>query len=90
MRKSALLAAAAAACLAFAAGAASAATVRNYGKDVNGSRYTDALNLLEAKGYVTFTDFHKVGDQFQASVTQKGKQMTVMIDPDNQTVQVTH
>lgn len=54
--------------------------------DANGSRYTDALNLLEAKGYVNFSNFHKAGNDFQASVTRNGRQMTVMVDPDNRTI----
>lgn len=50
------------------------------------TRYTEALNLLEAKGYINFTNFHKAGNDFAATVKQSGRSMTVMIDPDNNTV----
>lgn len=46
-------------------------------------RYTQALNLLEAKGYTGFTNFRRAGSDFMASVTQNGRARTLMIDPDH-------
>ncbi len=54
------------------------------------TRYTDALNILEAKGYNRFTGFKKTGDDFQASVTRNGKQETVVVDPDSHSVTFAH
>jgi len=73
----------------FAGGSALAATSSARHTVDSGSmslRYTKALNLLENKGYVGFTDFHRVGDQFQATVQKDGKTMTVMADPTDGTV----
>ena len=53
----------------------------------NAHNYTKALNLLEAKGYINFTNFHKVGNVFEATVTEKGKRITVTVNPDSGTVQ---
>jgi hypothetical protein len=54
----------------------------------HGSRDTEALNLLEAHGFGDFKDFHPVGQNFQATATVKGKQVTVMVNPDARTVTV--
>jgi hypothetical protein len=49
-------------------------------------RYTQALNILEDKGYVNFTNFHQTGNEFAATINRDGKSMTVTIDPDQGTV----
>lgn len=46
-------------------------------------RMTDALNLLEAKGYGDFSDFRQDGKNFAATVSQGGRRFTVVIDPDS-------
>lgn len=46
------------------------------------ARMTQALNLLEAKGYGDFTNFRADGKNFDATVTQNGKTVTVVVDPD--------
>ena len=45
-------------------------------------RETRALNLIEAKGYGDFTDFHAAGKNFTAQVDSHGKRVTVLADPD--------
>ena len=50
---------------------------------VTGDRMTSALNLLEAKGYATFTGFKPEGDRFVATVSQGNRQFPVSIDPDS-------
>jgi hypothetical protein len=50
------------------------------------SRETQALNLLEAKGYHNFSAFHRDGGNFVAMVLEKGKPETVIIDPAAGTV----
>lgn len=45
------------------------------------SPYTDALNLLEARGYVSFTGFNTFGDSFEAFVSRKGRRVMVLVDP---------
>ncbi|MBV8166122.1 MAG: hypothetical protein JO021_04965 [Alphaproteobacteria bacterium] len=52
-----------------------------------GDRDTQALNLLEAKGYTGIQQFHPVGKDFEAMLTKDGKQMAVTIDPDAGTIQ---
>ena len=47
------------------------------------ARMTDALNLLEAKGYGDFSGFRPEGKNFAATVSQDGKSFTVIIDPDS-------
>jgi hypothetical protein len=42
---------------------------------------TDALNLLESKGYGDFNNFHRDGRMYAATVTRDGKTMTLTIDP---------
>lgn len=46
-------------------------------------RMTDALNLLEAKGYGDFSGFRQDGKNFAATVSQDGRRFTVVIDPDS-------
>lgn len=47
-----------------------------------GDRMTDALNLLEAQGYGSFSDFRAEGGVFTATVKNKGgKDVKVQIDP---------
>lgn len=43
--------------------------------------YTDALNLLEARGYINFTGFNTFGEAFEAFVARKGKRLMVLVDP---------
>jgi hypothetical protein len=50
--------------------------------DATARRMTKALNLLEAKGYGDFKNFHVDGRDFVATVTQGGEPSTVIIDPD--------
>lgn len=52
-----------------------------------GKRATQALNLLEAKGYGDFKDFKADGNTFEAKVQQQGKTMTVVVDPLTKMVQ---
>jgi len=47
---------------------------------------TDALNDLEAHGYSTFSNFHKKGNDFEATVSEAGKTYQVLIDPAKRTV----
>ena len=49
-------------------------------------RMTEALNILEAKGYGDFKDFHAKGGSFTATVTKNGKAFAVTIDPQSDTV----
>jgi hypothetical protein len=50
------------------------------------SRMTSALNLLEAKGYASFSNFKQDGANFSATVTKNGHSQTVIVDPDSGTV----
>ncbi len=47
------------------------------------SRMTSALNLLEAKGYASFSNFKEDGANFSATVTKNGHSETVIVDPDS-------
>ena len=47
-----------------------------------GRRETRALNLIEAKGYGDYTDFHAAGKNFTAQVDSHGKRFTVVANPD--------
>ena len=47
------------------------------------ARETRALNLLEAQGYGSFTDFAPAGKDFTAKVTQNGHVSTMRIDPES-------
>jgi hypothetical protein len=46
-------------------------------------RETQALNLLEAKGYGSFANLRPVGKGYTATVTQGGHTMNVRIDPQS-------
>ncbi len=46
-------------------------------------RMTEALNLLEAKGYGAFNDFKADGQGYSAAVTQNGHPVTVVVNPDS-------
>ena len=46
-----------------------------------GAPVVDALNLLEAAGYASFTNFQQVGDKFEADAIKDGQAMHVVIDP---------
>ena len=75
-------------------GAALAATTPTAANHYNSNpaearRATQALNLLEAKGYGDFKDFKRDGQNFQATVQRHGKTLTVMVNPDAKTVQPT-
>jgi hypothetical protein len=54
--------------------------------DLGNARATDALNTLEAQGYTEFSDFRQDGSNFAATVTQKGQQFTVIVNPDTHQV----
>jgi hypothetical protein len=47
---------------------------------------TDALNDLETHGYSTFSNFHKKGYDFEATVMEGGKTIQVLVDPSKGTV----
>jgi hypothetical protein len=48
-----------------------------------GNRMTQALNLLEAKGYGDFTNFKADGSNFTATVAQNGQHFAVLVNPDS-------
>jgi hypothetical protein len=48
-----------------------------------GNRMTQALNLLEAKGYADFSNFKQDGNNFAATVKQNGESFGVVIDPES-------
>jgi hypothetical protein len=52
----------------------------------DGDRMTTALNLLEAQGDASFTNFAPAGSNYTATVTQNGQRFKVTIDPDAGTV----
>jgi hypothetical protein len=43
---------------------------------------TRALNLLEANGYGDFTNFHPMGHDYAATVSQNGQTFAVTINPE--------
>ncbi len=47
-----------------------------------GGRATAALNVLEAQGYASFTDFQPSGSVYTAMVTDNGERFRVVINPD--------
>lgn len=47
------------------------------------ARMTEALNLLEAQGYGSFSNFKADGVNFAATVSQDGRSFTVLIIPDS-------
>lgn len=54
--------------------------------EVAHSTATRALNLLEAKGYSGFTDFHSVPGGYAAKVMRNGKSVTLKIDSNTNTI----
>lgn len=60
--------------------AASAPAVPDLGNP--GGRATAALNVLEAQGYASFSDFGPSGNAYTALVTDNGEQFHVVINPD--------
>ena len=61
--------------------AASEPTVPDLDNPESG-RATAALNLLEAQGYASFTNFGPSGNAYTALVTDNGEQFRVVINPD--------
>ncbi|MDE1902464.1 MAG: PepSY domain-containing protein [Alphaproteobacteria bacterium] len=58
------------------------AAIRHHAKPMaDAADMTTALNLLEAQGYYGFTDFQRSGQNYTATVTQKGKTFQVTVDP---------
>jgi len=55
-------------------------------RDMAGDSYTQALNLLEARGYTGIQNFRRVGGIYQATATRNGRSETVSIDPAARTV----
>lgn len=54
-----------------------------FAADSGANRMTDALNLLEAQGYGSFSNFKADGANYEATVTQNGQSFTVVINPDS-------
>jgi hypothetical protein len=61
--------------------AAPAAPMTMKGDNADASRATDALNLLEARGYADFSNFTADGNNFRATVYDNGQPATVSINP---------
>ena len=55
---------------------------------MQGRRATEALNLLEAKGYGGFTGFHAVGRDFAANVMRDGRTVHLLVNPGTNQIQV--
>jgi hypothetical protein len=53
------------------------------GEEMAHSPATDALNLLESKGYGDFDNFHRDGRMYAVTVTRDGKTMHLIIDPES-------
>lgn len=51
--------------------------------DASANRMTKALNLLEAQGDGTFTDFKAQGKDYDATVIRDGHAVTLRVDPDS-------
>lgn len=49
-------------------------------------RSTTALNILEDHGYRDFSTFHPMGRDFAITVNQNGRTVTVVVDPDANTL----
>lgn len=47
------------------------------------NRETEALNLLEAKGYTQFNHFQRDGHDFSAVVAKNGQKSTVVVHPNS-------
>lgn len=56
--------------------------------DAAGDRMTNALNILSSDGYTNVQSLTPQGDQFVANVTQNGRNLSVVVDP--QTGRVTN
>ena len=54
-----------------------------HGLDARERRETKALNWLEATGNRDFSDVHRDGRNYRATVTNDGTQQVVIVDPDN-------
>jgi hypothetical protein len=65
------------------ASTSAATTAVDHAVRMTGGRMTSALNLLEAKGYASFTGFKPDGDHYVATVTEGNRQFAVSIDPDS-------
>lgn len=59
---------------------------RSNGVNRNGIEATRALNLLEGNGYTDIREFHRLGDRFEALVTNDGVQQRVMVDPESRKI----
>jgi len=69
------------------AAAKHAAPMSGYNPDNAEARNaTDALNLLEARGYANFSNFTGDGNSFHATVVNGGQPAQVSIDPRTGTV----
>jgi len=71
-------------------GHADSAQSKSTGDTPEARRATDALNILEAKGYCSgisenslsaFTDFAPQGENFVAHVSQNGRSFTAVVNP---------
>lgn len=52
--------------------------------DWRANQETKALNLLEAQGFTSFTDFRPAGhDQYAANVMRRGHDTTVWVNPQD-------
>jgi hypothetical protein len=51
--------------------------------DSEAQRMTHALNLLEAQGYGSFSNFAQDGKNFSATVNKNGQRFGVVVDPDS-------
>ncbi|HZS84672.1 MAG TPA: hypothetical protein VFA50_17485 [Stellaceae bacterium] len=56
-------------------------------RDTAGDRYTQALNLLEAKGYTGIENFAAKGQGFTAYAWHNGKRVAVSVDPTTGQIQ---
>ena len=74
---------------------ARAQTSARTGNTQEARRATDALNILESRGYCAglqerskdaFADFRQHGNDFVAKITQKGRDFTVTVNPETRRV----
>ncbi len=49
--------------------------------DASANEMTKALNLLEAKGYASFSGFKADGKDYAATVMKNGHDINVLVDP---------
>jgi hypothetical protein len=54
-----------------------------YQAQENANRETQALNLIEARGYGPIRSFRNDGKLYDATVMQNGKAISLQVDPDN-------